>query len=223
MRRAPGIKWMALFHRCYSWGLLEPDTRLSRTGMIIPTGTDIFDCHQILSSEVVASILISGSHAASGATKTCLCHGMGAISPLLTLCEGNPSVTDGFPTKKVSKFITLKISLLLAWTSSWPNSDVRHHDAHFDVIVTKPTTLWNHPISGVLVCRGFFLLRIWNFMIYQLRAYGDPCLLNAASVYIFISLRCSIPRPSIGHMALAAITGTIILVPYLQSLQSFWR
>ena len=58
------------------------------------------------------------------------------ISALLALCEGNPSVTVGFPHKFQWRG-ALVFSLICAWTNSSANNqdagDFRRHRAHYDV------------------------------------------------------------------------------------------
>ena len=63
-------------------------------------------------------------------------HPMETFSALLTLCEGNPPVTGGFPHKGQWRG-ALKFSLICAWTNDWANTrdagDLRRHSTHYDV------------------------------------------------------------------------------------------
>ena len=58
------------------------------------------------------------------------------FSAWLVLCEGNPPVTDGFPSQRP---VTQSIDVFITWTDGWANNrdvgDLRRHRAHFDVIV----------------------------------------------------------------------------------------
>ena len=47
-------------------------------------------------------------------------HGMGALSTLLAICEGNPISTSGFPSRRGPVMWILMIMIvLLVWTSCW--------------------------------------------------------------------------------------------------------
>ena len=63
-------------------------------------------------------------------------HDKETLSTLLALCEGNPPVTDGFPSQWVSN-VGLWFLLLLAWISSWTNDRVT-------VICDTMTPIWRH-------------------------------------------------------------------------------
>ena len=67
------------------------------------------------------------------------CHQMETFSALLALCEGNPSVTGGFPSHFRPVTWSLIFSLICAWTNSWANNrdtgDSRCHRSHYDVTV----------------------------------------------------------------------------------------
>ena len=90
-------------------------------------------------------------------------HQMETFSALLALCDGNPSVTGGFPVIKWKHFPrywpfvrgihrwpvdrphkgqwrgALMFSLICAWTNGWANNrdagDLRRYCAHYDVTV----------------------------------------------------------------------------------------
>ena len=66
------------------------------------------------------------------------CHQIGNISSQRALCEGNPPVTGGFPSKLQWRG-ALMFSLNCAWINGWANirdaSDFRHHRTHYYVIV----------------------------------------------------------------------------------------
>ena len=66
-------------------------------------------------------------------------HQMETFSTVLSLCEGNPPVTDGFPHKGQWRR-ALMFSLICAWTNGWANNqdagDLRYHRDHYDVSVT---------------------------------------------------------------------------------------
>ena len=65
-------------------------------------------------------------------------HQVETFSALLDLCEGNPSVTGGFPSQSQWRG-ALMFSLIYVWTNGWTNNrdtgDLRCHRAHYDVIV----------------------------------------------------------------------------------------
>ena len=68
------------------------------------------------------------------------------IFRVTALCEGNPPVTDESPHKGQWRG-ALVFSLICAWTYGWVNNrdagDLRHHRAHYDVIVTcKHSSRW---------------------------------------------------------------------------------
>ena len=50
-------------------------------------------------------------------------HHMETLSALMAICEGNPSVTGGFPSQKTSNTVTLglKFSVMLIETNGWTN------------------------------------------------------------------------------------------------------
>ena len=66
-------------------------------------------------------------------------HQMKAFSALLSLCEGNPPVTGGFPSHRDSNAELWYVSLICAWTNIWANNrdtgGLRHHRTHYDVTV----------------------------------------------------------------------------------------
>ena len=61
---------------------------------------------------------------------------METFSVLLSLCEGNPPVSGGFPSQRPA-MQSIDVSLICAWTNDWANNwdagDLRHHLAHYDV------------------------------------------------------------------------------------------
>ena len=65
-------------------------------------------------------------------------HQVETFSALLDLCEGNPSVTGGFPSQSQWRG-ALMFSLICVWTNGWTNNrdtgDLRRHRANYDVIV----------------------------------------------------------------------------------------
>ena len=67
-------------------------------------------------------------------------HQMESFPALLSLCEGNPSVTGGFPSKGHWRG-TFMFSLICAWTNGWANNrdavDLRRQRANYDVTVMK--------------------------------------------------------------------------------------
>ena len=71
-------------------------------------------------------------------------HPMETFSTLLDLYEGNPPVTDGFPSLRpvTQSFV---FSLICAWTNGWANNrdagDLRCHRAHYDFTVIIKTTI----------------------------------------------------------------------------------
>ena len=57
---------------------------------------------------------------------------MQTLSELLVLCEGNPSVIDGFPSQKASNllcFFDASPNQILKYTPR-ETGDLRHHNAH---------------------------------------------------------------------------------------------
>ena len=64
-------------------------------------------------------------------------HQIKTFSASLALCEGNPPVTDGFPSQRPVTW-SLMFSLICIWTNGWENNrdagDLRRHRAHCDVI-----------------------------------------------------------------------------------------
>ena len=63
---------------------------------------------------------------------------METFSALLTLCEGDPRVTGGFPHKEQWRGAVM-FSLICAWPNGWANNrgvaDLRRHRTHYIVIV----------------------------------------------------------------------------------------
>ena len=79
---------------------------------------------------------------------------MEQFSALLAICEGNPSVTGGFPsqrpvTRRLEVFFDLRLNKRL---SKQDAGDLRRHRAHYDVTVMEPTGLvqmsWNSIIGA---------------------------------------------------------------------------
>ena len=59
---------------------------------------------------------------------------MKRFSVLLALCEGNPTITGGFPSQRpVTRIFDV------FWTNGWPNSreagDLRRHGTHYDLLL----------------------------------------------------------------------------------------
>ena len=48
------------------------------------------------------------------------------LSPLITLCAGNPMVTSGFPTQRVGNAELKFVSFFSCWTNSQYASGLRH-------------------------------------------------------------------------------------------------
>ena len=65
-------------------------------------------------------------------------HQMETLSALLTLCAGNSPVTGKFPLQRPLTR-SFDFSLIWDWIHSWVNNrdagDLKHHRAHYDVIV----------------------------------------------------------------------------------------
>ena len=63
-------------------------------------------------------------------------HQMETFSALLSLCVRNSPVTGEFPSQRL---VTRSFDVFCAWINSWVNNcmadDLRHHRAHYDVIV----------------------------------------------------------------------------------------
>ena len=65
---------------------------------------------------------------------------MKTFSALLALCEGNPSVTGGFPSQvPVTRSFDVSLDLrpIKRLNENWNTEDLRRHRAHDDVIVMK--------------------------------------------------------------------------------------
>ena len=65
-------------------------------------------------------------------------HQLETFSALLACCEGNPSVSVGFPLQSLVTRSS-DVSLICAWTNGWANNrhagDLRRHCTHCDVTV----------------------------------------------------------------------------------------
>ena len=78
------------------------------------------------------------------------------VSALLALCEGNPTVTGGFPSRKANKAELWYVHcFLLAWTSCWTNSwgadDLKSHN--YNALVGRH---WR--CFGIMILLSFLLL-----------------------------------------------------------------
>ena len=95
-------------------------------------GASIFKWVPILTLREDTRIVVLGSF------PTWTRHPMETPSALLALCEGNPSVTDGFPSQRVSD-AGFEVSFTWTKTKGCANSrvvgDMRGHDAHCNVKV----------------------------------------------------------------------------------------
>ena len=73
-------------------------------------------------------------------------HQSETFSALLALCDGNPSVTGGFPSQRP---VTRNSDIFfdVAWTNGWVNSpntsELRRNRAHYDVTVMFSMS-WRH-------------------------------------------------------------------------------
>ena len=111
---------------------------------------------------------------------------METSSALLTLCAGNSPVTGEFPSQRpVNMF-----SLICVWINSWVNNrgagDLRHHHAHYDVIVMSC-------ILSVVVLSGNQRL-LWTFEIWSI---GTETIALLGQV---ISLNVSCYSPTIHYL-----------------------
>ena len=82
-----------------------------------------------------------------------------SFSALLSLCEGNPPVTGGFPSQRpVTR--SFDVFFVFAWTNGWANNwdtgDLRRHHAYHDVTVAPSRvapgnpTLWRGvPVASI--------------------------------------------------------------------------
>ena len=74
-------------------------------------------------------------------------HQMETFSVLLAICAGNSPVTGEFPSQRP---VTRMFSLICAWINDWVNNhetgDLRHHGAHYDIIVMRISSTVNSPI-----------------------------------------------------------------------------
>ena len=74
-------------------------------------------------------------------------HQMETFSALLAICAGNSPVTGEFPSQRP---VTRMFSLICAWINDWVNNhetgDLRHHGAHYDIIVMRISSTVNSPI-----------------------------------------------------------------------------
>ena len=85
-------------------------------------------------------------------------HAMETVYALLTLCDGNPPITGGFPHKGSATPLTraLIFSLMLAWTNGWINrrvaGELRRHGTHCNVIVIQPNPPFIYPYGVGTAC-----------------------------------------------------------------------
>ena len=77
-------------------------------------------------------------------------HHMATLSLLLTLCEGNPPVTGGFPSERASS-TKLWFFYMYAWTNGWTNSgincDFKCYDGH---VISCCDNWWNIRYAYIL-------------------------------------------------------------------------
>ena len=118
---------------------------------------------------------------------------------LLTLCEGNPQVTGGFPSQ-ISQWYRTWIVLFLAWTCCWTinrfASDLRRHEAHvtsfwYDGLATAP--------HGLDIPNRFEILHPWEKLCRHKPHYHSVCL-------CFIHMYC------ITHFMMTSSNGNIFRV-----------
>ena len=91
-------------------------------------------------------------------------HDLNQLSALLVFCERNTAVTGGFPHKGPVMWVFDVFSFMLAWTSSWTNSqvggDLRCCDIHVSSLIRCPwltgmKTSSNETLSALLaICAG---------------------------------------------------------------------
>ena len=86
-------------------------------------------------------------------------HQMEKFSALLTLCVGNSPVIGEFPAQS-QRYGTLMLSLICARINGWVNNreagDLRHHRAHYDVIVMVLTYGYLPGCSGLVMIKNLF-------------------------------------------------------------------
>ena len=99
----------------------------------------------------------------------------GIFSALLTLCEGNPPVTGGFPSQRTVTR-NLMFSLIGVWTNGWTNNcdagDLKRHGTHYEVTVMEAPDLNIHKPASPS-CWGKCWMRVF-------------CWSNFAAQYVFI-------------------------------------
>ena len=82
---------------------------------------------------------------------------METFSELLAVCEGNPSVTGGFPSQRpVARSFDVFFDLHLndAWANTRDAGDLRRHRAHYDVTVIYSIHTRNDIGAANNACRG---------------------------------------------------------------------
>ena len=85
------------------------------------------------------------------------CHQMETFSVLMALCEGNPPVTDGFPSQG-PWHEALVISLIWVWINGWANprdaGDLRHCHANYDVTVMNTLSAGDASVRRSIMSPG---------------------------------------------------------------------
>ena len=78
-------------------------------------------------------------------------HQMETFSAFLMLCEGNPPITDGFPSQG-QWCGALMFSLICTWPNGWDAGDLRRHRAHSGIIsmILIKIIIWSIEFSLLL-------------------------------------------------------------------------
>ena len=140
---------------------------------------------------------------------------METFSALLVICTGNSPVTGEYPAQRPVTW-SFDVFLICAWINCWVNNreagDLRCHHAHYDVTVMcflrylefsnvkNPCAVisWKH-------CARKSIIFCWIM-------YGFIDL----NLHLILIQFSDVEHNMIGHITLASITGTNILVPYLK-------
>ena len=87
-------------------------------------------------------------------------HQRETLSALLALCEGNPSVTDGFPSQRPVTW-SFDVFFICAWTNCAANNrdagDLRCHRAHYDVTTIHRACFVRRKLISMHLCKVSYL------------------------------------------------------------------
>ena len=113
-------------------------------------------------------------------------HQMETFSALPALCQGNPSVTGGFPSQRPAKR-SFDVFFICASTNDWVNSgdagDLRRHHAHYDATVMQGM-IQRWPSSLTVIRLQW--LNSNNFFVVIVKSQGSNNNLAGNSIYLTI-------------------------------------